>query len=90
MRNSMLMDGSPLPSTSPPQEVFRLYSMTSMEMLGVSTGWPCLDDLYKVIPGELTLVTGQSGGALKEWIHGLKDAWLAAMSRLCWQSPAPL
>jgi hypothetical protein len=30
--------------------------------LGVSTGWRALDDLYKVIPGELTIVTGESRG----------------------------
>ena len=27
--------------------------------LGVSTGWQALDGLYKVVPGELTIVTGK-------------------------------
>ena len=26
----------------------------------VSTGWPCLDEFYTIVPGELTVVTGMS------------------------------
>lgn len=39
--------------------------------LGVSTGWVGLDELYRVIPGELTLVTGVPNSGKSEWIDAL-------------------
>ena len=32
--------------------------------LGVSTGWKSLEEYYKVIPGELTIVTGVDGSVV--------------------------
>lgn len=39
--------------------------------LGVSTGWLGLDELYRVVPGELTLVTGVPNSGKSEWIDAL-------------------
>lgn len=43
-----------------------------------STGWPSLDQYYKVIPGELTIVTGVPNSGKSEWI----DALLCNLSEL--------
>ncbi|KAH6554627.1 hypothetical protein KP509_1Z319500 [Ceratopteris richardii] len=53
--------------------------------IGVSTGWACLDDFYKVVPGELTLVTGAPDSGKGEWIDALavnlveSEGWAFAM-----------
>ncbi|GFP95926.1 twinkle homolog protein chloroplastic/mitochondrial [Phtheirospermum japonicum] len=39
--------------------------------LGVSTGWSALNDLYNVVPGELTIVTGVPNSGKSEWIDAL-------------------
>lgn len=39
--------------------------------LGVSTGWSGLNDLYNVVPGELTIVTGVPNSGKSEWIDAL-------------------
>ncbi|KAL6567229.1 hypothetical protein OROGR_000897 [Orobanche gracilis] len=39
--------------------------------LGVSTGWRALNDLYNVVPGELTIVTGVPNSGKSEWIDAL-------------------
>ncbi|GIL47333.1 hypothetical protein Vafri_4176, partial [Volvox africanus] len=38
---------------------------------GVSTGWPGLDELYKVAPGELTVVTGVPNSGKSHWLDAL-------------------
>lgn len=38
---------------------------------GVSTGWRGLDDIYRVVPGELTVVTGVPNSGKSEWIDAL-------------------
>lgn len=38
---------------------------------GVSTGWKALDSLYRVVPGELTLVSGVPSSGKSEWIDAL-------------------
>ena len=45
---------------------------------GVSTGWPAVDEHYKVVPGELTLVTGIPNSGKSEWL----DALVVNLSRL--------
>eukprot|EP01018_Ginkgo_biloba_P012018 Gb_13380 [translate_table: standard] len=53
--------------------------------LGVSTGWAGLDDLYRVVPGELTIVTGVPNSGKSEWIDALicnlkhKEGWTFAL-----------
>jgi len=37
----------------------------------IPTGWKCMDDLYKVLPGELTIVTGVPNSGKSEWIDAL-------------------
>ncbi|KAL0442391.1 UNVERIFIED_CONTAM: Twinkleprotein, chloroplastic/mitochondrial [Sesamum latifolium] len=39
--------------------------------LGVSTGWRALNELYNVVPGELTIVTGVPNSGKSEWIDAL-------------------
>ncbi|XP_023000969.1 twinkle homolog protein, chloroplastic/mitochondrial [Cucurbita maxima] len=38
---------------------------------GVPTGWKALNDLYNVVPGELTIVTGIPNSGKSEWIDAL-------------------
>ncbi len=38
---------------------------------GVSTGWPALDHLYTVRPGEMTIVTGIPGSGKSNWLDAL-------------------
>ncbi|XP_045086924.1 twinkle homolog protein, chloroplastic/mitochondrial isoform X2 [Aegilops tauschii subsp. strangulata] len=47
--------------------------------LGIPTGWKCMDGLYKVVPGELTIVTGVPNSGKSEWI----DALLCNINNQC-------
>ena len=38
---------------------------------GLSTGWPHLDDLYRVAPGMVSIVTGLPGSGKSEWLDDL-------------------
>lgn len=51
---------------------------------GDSTGWKCIDELYTVIPGQLTIVTGFPGSGKSEWLdamllHLMPQGWRFAM-----------
>lgn len=39
-------------------EIWAMYRGESENARPISTGWPCLDEFYTVVPGELTIVTG--------------------------------
>jgi len=41
------------------------------ERRGVSTGWKTVDEYYRVVPGELTIVTGVPNSGKSEWIDAL-------------------
>ncbi|QDZ17753.1 Twinkle-like protein [Chloropicon primus] len=41
------------------------------ERRGVSTGWSNVDECYRVVPGELTIVTGVPNSGKSEWIDAL-------------------
>lgn len=41
------------------------------ELRGISTGWKNLDPFYKVIPGEVTIVTGVPNSGKSEFIDAL-------------------
>jgi twinkle protein len=41
------------------------------EMKGVSTGWRSIDAHYRVVPGELTVVTGVPNSGKSEWVDAL-------------------
>lgn len=47
------------------------YHERSGNERGVSTGWKSLDALYRVVPGELTLITGVPSSGKSEWIDAL-------------------
>lgn len=41
------------------------------ELRGVSTGWRSVDKHYRVVPGELTVVTGVPNSGKSEWVDAL-------------------
>ncbi|XP_058105513.1 twinkle homolog protein, chloroplastic/mitochondrial isoform X2 [Magnolia sinica] len=52
-------------------EIDAYYHCSMGYELGVSTGWRALNELYKVVPGELTIVTGVPNSGKSEWIDAL-------------------
>lgn len=60
------------------KEIDDYYLLRLGDELGVSTGWSSLDSLYRVVPGELTLVTGIPNSGKSEWI----DALLCNLNRI--------
>lgn len=52
-------------------EIDAYYHQKFLAELGVSTGWKAMDDLYNVVPGELTIVTGVPNSGKSEWIDAL-------------------
>ncbi|GMI91991.1 Arabidopsis TWINKLE homolog [Hibiscus trionum] len=52
-------------------EIDQYYYKTLGYEFGVSTGWRALDNLYNVVPGELTIVTGVPNSGKSEWIDAL-------------------
>lgn len=59
-------------------EIIKHYFLELRDGQGVSTGWPALDKYYRVVPGELTIVTGVPNSGKSEWI----DALLCNLSEL--------
>lgn len=71
------------------QEVYEYFRMgTQNQEVGFSTGWDSVDELYKVVPGELTLVTGVPNSGKSEWLDALvcnlahKHGWPMALCSL--------
>ncbi|KAG8074946.1 hypothetical protein GUJ93_ZPchr0006g42501 [Zizania palustris] len=52
-------------------EVLMFLGPQSLKRLGVHTGWKSMDELYKVVPVELTVVTGVPNSGKSEWIDAL-------------------
>ncbi|KAL6779279.1 CGLD17 [Auxenochlorella protothecoides x Auxenochlorella symbiontica] len=52
-------------------DILRHYYLDPRTGQAASTGWPALDAFYKVIPGELTIVTGVPNSGKSEWIDAL-------------------
>ncbi|KAK7246188.1 hypothetical protein RIF29_41048 [Crotalaria pallida] len=52
-------------------EIDAYYHRTLGYEFGVSTGWNNLNELYNVVPGELTVVTGVPNSGKSEWIDAL-------------------
>ncbi|XP_051128290.1 twinkle homolog protein, chloroplastic/mitochondrial-like isoform X2 [Andrographis paniculata] len=52
-------------------EIDAYYHQSLGIELGVSTGWKGLDELYNIVPGELTVVTGVPNSGKSEWIDAL-------------------
>ncbi|BBN17233.1 twinkle protein [Marchantia polymorpha subsp. ruderalis] len=59
------------------KEIDDYYHLRMGDERGVSTGWSGLDSIYRVVPGELTVVTGVPNSGKSEWI----DALLCNLSR---------
>ncbi|URE30536.1 DnaB-like helicase C terminal domain [Musa troglodytarum] len=59
--------------------VDQYYHQSLGSELGVSTGWRALDELYNVVPGELTVITGVPNSGKSEWI----DALLCNINEAC-------
>ncbi|XP_025813466.1 twinkle homolog protein, chloroplastic/mitochondrial-like isoform X2 [Panicum hallii] len=60
-------------------EIDNYYLGIHGDELGIRTGWKSMDDLYKVVPGELTVVTGVPNSGKSEWI----DALLCNINKEC-------
>lgn len=67
---------------APPLPIRGLYELTDFEKelvvyfdngmaSGVSTGWPNVDKLYTIVPGQLTVVTGIPNSGKSEWVDAL-------------------
>lgn len=65
-----------------PLPIFGLYEIDDFEKelfayfdggmaAGVGTGWPNVDKLYSVVPGQLTVVTGIPNSGKSEWVDAL-------------------
>ena len=53
-------------------EIESYFNMTTAnELRGVSTGWRNVDNHYRVVPGELTVVTGVPNSGKSEWVDAL-------------------
>jgi len=52
-------------------DIIKYYFLELRDAQAVSTGWRALDQYYKVIPGELTIVTGVPNSGKSEWIDSL-------------------
>ncbi|KAJ1414365.1 TOPRIM domain [Sesbania bispinosa] len=52
-------------------EIDAYYHRTLGYEVGISTGWNNLNELYNVVPGELTIVTGVPNSGKSEWIDAL-------------------
>ncbi|KAJ7555040.1 hypothetical protein O6H91_05G019600 [Diphasiastrum complanatum] len=53
------------------KEIDDYYHLRLGNECGVSTGWVGLDEFYKVVPGELTIITGVPNSGKSEWIDAL-------------------
>ncbi|XP_057428640.1 twinkle homolog protein, chloroplastic/mitochondrial [Lotus japonicus] len=66
-------------------EIDAYYHRTQGYDIGLSTGWNNLNELYNVVPGELTIVTGVPNSGKSEWIDALicnlnkSDGWKFAL-----------
>jgi twinkle protein len=70
-------------------ELLHYWQMGShQEDVGMSTGWESLDQLYKVVPGELSVVTGIPNSGKSEWLDALvmnlarQHNWIFALCSL--------
>lgn len=52
-------------------EIEKYYYLQSGNEGGISCGWRDLDNLYRVVPGELTIVTGVPNSGKSEWVDAL-------------------
>ena len=66
-------------------DIIKYYYLELKDGQGVKTGWASLDKYYRVVPGELTIVTGVPNSGKSEWIDALlcnlseQQGWQFAM-----------
>ena len=66
-------------------DIIKYYYLELKDGQGVKTGWSSLDKYYRVVPGELTIVTGVPNSGKSEWIDALlcnlseQQGWQFAM-----------
>lgn len=67
----------------PPQAFSGLLARLWTEGMppGDRTGWPSVDKLYSVVPGQLTILTGWPGSGKSEWL----DACLLNLAKQGWK-----
>ncbi|GAQ90211.1 hypothetical protein KFL_006140010 [Klebsormidium nitens] len=53
------------------EEIDDYYHLQLGDERGVSTGWSGLDELYRIVPGELSVVTGVPNSGKSEWLDAL-------------------
>lgn len=51
------------------EEVLRLYETGYRR--GISTGWPSMDEIFSIRPGEFTVITGYPGGGKSTWLDNV-------------------
>ena len=67
------------------EDIIKYYYLELKDGQGVKTGWSSLDKYYRVVPGELTIVTGVPNSGKSEWIDALlcnlseQQGWQFAM-----------
>ncbi|KAK9834060.1 hypothetical protein WJX81_006707 [Elliptochloris bilobata] len=61
------------------EDIWASYAEQDSQEQGVSTGWKGLDPFYRVVPGELSIVTGVPNSGKSEWI----DALLCNLAEQC-------
>lgn len=60
------------PSSCSAQVLRQISGELAPELInGFSTGWEALDEYYRVVPGEVTVVTGVPGSGKSEWLLSL-------------------
>ncbi len=66
-------------------DIIKYYYLELKDGQGIKTGWSSLDKYYRVVPGELTIVTGVPNSGKSEWIDALlcnlseQQGWQFAM-----------
>lgn len=70
------------------KESLALYDAGGQRARGQSTGWEKLDEIYRVAPSQLTVVTGMPGSGKSEWLDAL-CVNLAERGRWCFAMYSP-
>lgn len=52
-------------------EIKAYHGMQQTSDIAVSTGWKSVDEFYRIVPGELTIITGVPNSGKSEWIDAL-------------------
>lgn len=82
MRAAEIRDASDLLASQPSDLKERIHNLWDAGLpSGEKTGWSSVDQLYTVLPGQMTIVTGWPGSGKSEWL----DALLLNISKRGWR-----